>query len=83
MVVVHQVTARSLYPLQIWGDEFEKKRKEAVAAEREHARRNGQLEQGKPVASARVDGGYSLRTYGHGFNAKSGVVSVLIITKRG
>lgn len=49
--------------------------KKAIAEEKRVAIANGHIEEGYPYISVIVDGGWSKRTYGHGFSANSGVVS--------
>lgn len=49
--------------------------KENIKREKEHAIANGQVHNGIPYIKVEVDGGWCMRSYGHGYRAKSGVVS--------
>lgn len=50
--------------------------KDAAEEERRLAMQNNQVDpDGVPWITVYVDGGWSKRTYGHGYNAASGVVS--------
>lgn len=47
----------------------------AIEEEKKLAEEKGEVEDGVPYITVKVDGGWCRRTYGHGFGAKSGVVS--------
>lgn len=49
--------------------------KEAGESEKKMAVERGDVINGVPFITVIVDGGWSKRSYGHGFNAASGVVS--------
>lgn len=52
-----------------------KKMQEAGAEELAIVTKKGQMEDGMAYTSVIVDGGWCKRTYGHSYNANSGVVS--------
>lgn len=61
---------------QVWKDHLDKSIAEAGKKEYLMAVKNGDLdEDGTPFTTVIVDGGWSKRSYGHNFNASSGVVS--------
>jgi hypothetical protein len=60
---------------QRWLNELNSKMTAAGQEERRLAIERGDVIDGVPFTTVIVDGGWSKRSYGHGFNASSGVVS--------
>lgn len=61
---------------KVWKAHSEEKMREAGKREKEIAISKGQIINGKPYTTVILDGGWNKRTYGHSFNASSGVVSI-------
>lgn len=62
--------------MQIWEEYLLEQMKKAGEEERQIALKKGHLmSDGTPYITVIADGGWSKRTYGHGYNAASGVVS--------
>lgn len=63
--------------LQVWENKLEEYMKKNGAIERDIAIAKGNVdEDGVPFISVYQDGGWSTRSYGHAYNASSGVVSL-------
>lgn len=61
---------------QAWEEHLTSKLKEAGAQEKKIAEEKGHYLNGVPYVTATGDGGWGKRTYGHGYNSSSGVVSI-------
>lgn len=62
----------------MWHDTLWKNMEEAGKKGKEEAIKNGHIKDGIPWISVYVDGGWSKRSYGHSYNAASGVVSLCL-----
>ncbi|XP_034246246.1 uncharacterized protein LOC117648117 [Thrips palmi] len=62
---------------KVWRQLHEEERAKAIAEEKKLAEEAGDVDQGIPFITVKVDGGWCRRTYGHGYGAKSGVAVII------